>query len=98
MPMTPQQIKNVATGFVHVLIKHQEVYDAWVRVARSGDVAAIGKFLQEHMHLESAPTGADIEAMDAHLGTSMQQDVAAFREARPDAPPVIGICGEEHGP
>jgi hypothetical protein len=97
MPMTPQQIKNVATGFVHVLIRHPEVYDAWVSVARSGDVAAIGKFLQETMHLESVPTSADIEAMDAHLGASMQQDVAAFREARPDAPAVIGVCGEEHG-
>lgn len=98
MPMTAQQIKNVAAGFVHVLIKHPEVYDAWVPVARSGDVAGIGKFLQETMHLQSTPTSADIEAMDSHLGTSMQEDVAAFREARPDAPVVVGICGEEHGP
>lgn len=97
MPMTPQQIKNVATGFVQVLIKHPEVYEAWVPVARSGDVARIGKFLQECMSLQSEPTGAEIEAMDEHLGTAMQQDVAAFRQARPDAPTVLAICGEEHG-
>lgn len=98
MPMTRQQIKNVATGFVNVLIKHPEVYDAWVSAARSGDVAAIGKFVQEHMNLASVPTAAEIEAMDEHLGTAMQQDVAAFKRARPEAPAVIGICGEEHGP
>lgn len=98
MPMTPQQINNVATGFVRVLTMHPEVYDAWVPVARSADVARIGKFLQECMFLESAPTEAEIEAMDVHLGRSMQEDVAAFRDARPDAPVVVGICGEEHGP
>ncbi|HEY1976014.1 MAG TPA: hypothetical protein VGG89_05710 [Candidatus Baltobacteraceae bacterium] len=98
MPMTQQQIKNVATGFVHVLIKHSEVYDAWVPVARTGDIAGIATFLQECMFLQSVPTAAEIEAMDAHLGAEMQQDVEAFRDARPDAPVVIGVCGEEHGP
>lgn len=97
MPMTSQQIKNVATGFVRILTTHSEVYDAWVPVAESGDVAKIGKFVKECMFLESAPTAAEIEAMDAHLGAEMQQDVAAYRKARPDAPVVLAICGEEHG-
>lgn len=96
MPMTQQQIKNVATGFVHVLIMHPEAYDAWVPIAKSGNIASIGKFLQECMFLEGAPTAADIEAMDAHLRTAMQQDVSAFRAAHPDAP-LVQICGEEHG-
>lgn len=96
MPMTPQQIKNVATGFVHVLIVHPDVYDAWLPVAQSANYANIGKFVQECMFLESAPTNAEIEAMDRHLGTAMQHDVAAFRAAHPDAP-LVQICGEQHG-
>jgi hypothetical protein len=95
--MTPQQIKNVATGFVRVLAMHPDVYDAWVPVAKTGNASNIGKFVQGCMYLESAPTEVEIEAMDEHLGSAMQQDVAAFRQARPDAPMVLAICGEEHG-
>ncbi len=97
MPMTPQQIKNVATGFVHILVMHSEVYDAWITVAETGNAASIGKFVQDCMFLQSAPTEDEIAAMDRHLGTAMQQDVATFRQMRPDAPVVLAICGEEHG-
>ena len=96
MAMTPQQIKNVATGFVHVLLSHSNVYGDWATVAKTGDYAKIGQFLQNEMHLASVPTPDEIKAMDQHLADEMTEDVAAFKDAHPDAP-AVSICGQQHG-
>lgn len=90
--MTPQQIKNVATGFLHVLRSQDSVYGDWQKVAATRDLGQIGSFVQNVMHLQSTPTPDEIHAMDDHMAQSMQDDVASLQNARPDAPQMT-ICG-----
>lgn len=97
MALTPQQIKNVATGFVHVLTKHPDVYNGWASAANTGDTAKMGQFIQNAMGLQSVPTVEEMTAMDQHISNNMADDVAAFHEEHPDAP-VVEVCGLQQGP
>jgi len=96
--MTDQQIKNVATGFLHVLRTQDSAYQQWSAVAASGDYAKIGALVASTMHLASTPTQAEIEAMDAYIDQHLSDDQAAFAAARPDATVAMTICGvQEEG-
>jgi len=91
--MTPDQIRNVATGFLAVLRNHDDVYAQWEAIAASGNYAAIGALVQSTMHLASTPSQADLEAMDAYIAANLPEDSVAFNAARPGADASMTICG-----
>jgi hypothetical protein len=91
--MNPDQIRNVATGFLNVLRNHDDVYAAWEKIASSGDYAAIGALVQNAMHLATTPTKADLDAMDAYIGSNLDDDKVAFADARPGADASMTVCG-----
>jgi hypothetical protein len=80
-----QQIKNVAAGFLHALQTSPETYAQWAAI-EPNDTAKYASTIQNAMHLATAPTASDMEAMDGYLHDHLQDELKGF-VAKHELPP-----------
>lgn len=89
--MTDSQRHAIAAGFAHILAKHAEVYERYIKVR--GNPAAMGKLIQEEMALAQAPDEADLRAMETYTDEDLKEQTEAIRRANRNAPHQVGYIG-----
>ena len=92
--MTSDEHKSAAQALTAAIKSNTNgAYDEWVGSGgKLRDAAARAAFVQKHAGLSSTPSSADMQAIQAHVNSTLQNDVAAIKAKNPGEHVVGGMC------